>query len=217
MRVGCPMIANGGWSAPKPGARTNKMLEFRILGPLEVVDEGGRVALGGQRQRALLALLLLHAGEVRLDRPPDRRAVGRAAARRRRRPRSRTSSRSCASVLGAGDARHEAARLRAPGRARAARPRPLRAARRGGAGAGCASSGRARCARRSRCGAARRSPTCRSRRSRRRDPPARGAPAGSARGADRRRPRARRRRRARRRARGARRASTRSGSGCAGS
>jgi DNA-binding SARP family transcriptional activator len=40
------------------------MLEFRILGPLEVVGESGAVSLGGQKQRALLALLLVRAGEV---------------------------------------------------------------------------------------------------------------------------------------------------------
>lgn len=40
------------------------MREFRILGPLEVVDESGVVALGGQKQRALLGLLLMRAGEV---------------------------------------------------------------------------------------------------------------------------------------------------------
>ena len=40
------------------------MLEFRILGPLEVVDESGVVALGGQKQRALLGLMLMRAGEV---------------------------------------------------------------------------------------------------------------------------------------------------------
>jgi DNA-binding SARP family transcriptional activator len=39
------------------------MLEFRILGPLEVQD-GGRIALGGQKQRALLGALVVHAGEV---------------------------------------------------------------------------------------------------------------------------------------------------------
>src|SRR5215212_8114389 len=38
--------------------------EFRILGPLELVDEGRQVELAGGRQRALLALLLLHANEV---------------------------------------------------------------------------------------------------------------------------------------------------------
>ena len=37
-------------------------MEYRVLGPLEVVDAGGqRVALGGARQRAVLALLLLRA------------------------------------------------------------------------------------------------------------------------------------------------------------
>jgi DNA-binding SARP family transcriptional activator len=40
------------------------VLEYRLLGPLEVVGEGGPLALGGQRQRALLAALLLEAGRV---------------------------------------------------------------------------------------------------------------------------------------------------------
>jgi DNA-binding SARP family transcriptional activator len=40
------------------------MLEFRILGALEVLQDGRPVALGGQRQRALLAALLLEAGHV---------------------------------------------------------------------------------------------------------------------------------------------------------
>ena len=39
-------------------------VEFRVLGPLEVIDEGREVALGGPRQRALLAVLLLHANET---------------------------------------------------------------------------------------------------------------------------------------------------------
>ena len=39
-------------------------LEFRILGPLEVLDDGRPLQLGGARQRAVLAILLLHAGEV---------------------------------------------------------------------------------------------------------------------------------------------------------
>jgi DNA-binding SARP family transcriptional activator len=39
-------------------------VEFRILGPLEVVHEGQAIALGGARQRALLALLLTHSNEV---------------------------------------------------------------------------------------------------------------------------------------------------------
>jgi DNA-binding SARP family transcriptional activator len=39
-------------------------VEFRILGPLEVVDGSSQLALGGARQRALLALLLTRANEV---------------------------------------------------------------------------------------------------------------------------------------------------------
>ena len=39
-------------------------MEFRILGPLEVIDGDATVALGGVRQRALLAILLLNANEV---------------------------------------------------------------------------------------------------------------------------------------------------------
>ena len=40
------------------------MQEFRILGPLEASSEDGPIALGGPRQRALLAALLLRAGRV---------------------------------------------------------------------------------------------------------------------------------------------------------
>ena len=44
-------------------------MEFRILGPLEVVQDGEPFALGPAQQRALLALLVLHRGElVSLDR-----------------------------------------------------------------------------------------------------------------------------------------------------
>jgi DNA-binding SARP family transcriptional activator len=39
-------------------------VEFRILGPLDVVEQGRALALGGPRQRSLLALLLTHANEV---------------------------------------------------------------------------------------------------------------------------------------------------------
>ena len=38
--------------------------EFRILGPIEVVGEHGPIALGGTRQRATLAVLLLNANRV---------------------------------------------------------------------------------------------------------------------------------------------------------
>ena len=40
------------------------MFEFRILGPLEVSDETGPLLLGGLKQRAVLALLLLETGRV---------------------------------------------------------------------------------------------------------------------------------------------------------
>ncbi len=40
-------------------------MRFGILGPFEVADDQGReLALGGRKQRAVLAVLLLHAGEV---------------------------------------------------------------------------------------------------------------------------------------------------------
>jgi DNA-binding SARP family transcriptional activator/tetratricopeptide (TPR) repeat protein len=39
-------------------------MEFKILGPLEVCDEAQVLPLGGAKQRALLAILLLHANEV---------------------------------------------------------------------------------------------------------------------------------------------------------
>jgi YVTN family beta-propeller protein len=60
-------------------------VEFRILGPLEVRDNGSVLELGGAKQRAVLALLLLQANEVvaldRLidgiwgERPPDTAAA----------------------------------------------------------------------------------------------------------------------------------------------
>src|SRR5438105_1558762 len=39
-------------------------MEFRILGALEVVDGGRPLDLGGQKQRALLAILLLEANRI---------------------------------------------------------------------------------------------------------------------------------------------------------
>jgi DNA-binding SARP family transcriptional activator len=39
-------------------------VEFGILGPLEVIEDGRSIALGGARQRALLAILLTRANEV---------------------------------------------------------------------------------------------------------------------------------------------------------
>src|SRR5690348_559236 len=39
-------------------------MEFGVLGPLEVREGGQVIPLGGAKQRALLAVLLLHANEV---------------------------------------------------------------------------------------------------------------------------------------------------------
>jgi YVTN family beta-propeller protein len=39
-------------------------MDFRILGPLEVLDEGRVLDVGGGKQRSVFALLLLHANEV---------------------------------------------------------------------------------------------------------------------------------------------------------
>jgi YVTN family beta-propeller protein len=47
-------------------------VQFRILGPLEAVVDGRDVALGGDRQRAVLAILLIHRGKaVSVDRIID--------------------------------------------------------------------------------------------------------------------------------------------------
>jgi DNA-binding SARP family transcriptional activator len=45
-------------------ARFDFRMEFRILGPVDVLAEGRRLALPGSKQRALLAMLLLHRGET---------------------------------------------------------------------------------------------------------------------------------------------------------
>jgi DNA-binding SARP family transcriptional activator len=39
-------------------------MQFGILGPLEVLDDGREVALTGDKQRALLALLVVHANRT---------------------------------------------------------------------------------------------------------------------------------------------------------
>jgi DNA-binding SARP family transcriptional activator len=39
-------------------------MEVRLLGPLELADGGRSIAYGGARQRAVLALLVLHANQV---------------------------------------------------------------------------------------------------------------------------------------------------------
>ncbi len=59
--------ANGSLTGlPLPGVSSGReaVLEFRILGPVEVIDRDKALALGGQKQRAVLAALLIDAGQV---------------------------------------------------------------------------------------------------------------------------------------------------------
>ena len=62
-----------GGAAIGPLSVRHPLLEFRILGPLEVLDASGApVRLGGPRQRAVLAILLLNANRVvSIDRLAD--------------------------------------------------------------------------------------------------------------------------------------------------
>jgi DNA-binding SARP family transcriptional activator len=41
--------------------RYKSCVEYRILGPLEVIDNGRELMLGPAKERAILGLLLLHA------------------------------------------------------------------------------------------------------------------------------------------------------------
>jgi YVTN family beta-propeller protein len=68
-----PCIARGaigrrgapGWGRFQPRhGQPIKAMEYRILGPFEVRDSGRVVALGGEKQRAVFAILLLHRNEV---------------------------------------------------------------------------------------------------------------------------------------------------------
>src|SRR5438094_5838478 len=55
-----------------PESAGRSPMEFRILGPLEVFDDGRPLPLGGSKQRMLLAMLLLHANQsVSMDRLID--------------------------------------------------------------------------------------------------------------------------------------------------
>ena len=112
-------------------------MEFRVLGDLEVRHDGEAIALGAHQQRAVLAILVLHAGEVvscdRLidelwgDEPPARGGQDGAGLR-------------VAAAQGAqlphGDVRradrHARPRVRAASRSRAGRPARLRATPRAG-------------------------------------------------------------------------------------
>jgi DNA-binding SARP family transcriptional activator len=64
---------------PLPNGYRRAVLEFRILGPVEVVGPEGLVQLGGPKQRATLAILLLNGNRVvSIDRLADELYAGRA-------------------------------------------------------------------------------------------------------------------------------------------
>ena len=50
--------------AETSSGRTVSAVEFRILGPLEVVDDGRSVALGGRKQKVVLARLLMRTNQM---------------------------------------------------------------------------------------------------------------------------------------------------------
>jgi DNA-binding SARP family transcriptional activator len=59
-----PRVAGSVVPAGCPDYACRAQMEFRILGPLEVCSEGREISLGGAKQRAVLAVLLLHRNEV---------------------------------------------------------------------------------------------------------------------------------------------------------
>ena len=66
-------------------------MEVRLLGPLELADGGRLIAYGGARQRAVLALLVLHANQV----VPSERVLLELWGRTPRRARPTRSRRPC--------------------------------------------------------------------------------------------------------------------------
>ena len=67
-----------GWLESCDTSRTNRTMELRVLGPVEASAAGRPLALGGAKQRAVLAMLALEANRTVSRRPPDRGPVGRA-------------------------------------------------------------------------------------------------------------------------------------------
>ena len=175
-------------------------MDFRILGPLEVVADGRVARLNAAKPRALLAILLLRAGEpIPSDRLIEDLWAGRPPATAVKVLQAYVSQ--LRKALGKDVDRHRAERLRAPDRAGSPRSAPLRASRERSARGGAAgrSPEPARGPR-----ALARTATCRVRLrvlGARRDRPAGGASPHRASGSHRRGPGPRPRRRARRRAR----------------
>ena len=122
------VLPRGRGVASPHSTMANDAVAFLVLGPLEVRAGRERISLGGPRQRAVLADLVLHAGSVvSRDTLIDDLWAGRAAAdgrggRAERRPRAAARAREG----GDRDARRRVFAPRGAGRGR--RP-PLRAAR----------------------------------------------------------------------------------------
>src|SRR5262245_17442735 len=57
-------LGNRSWTVVEPLTNHLNEVEFRVLGPLEVLVEGRALELSRRKRRSLLALLLLNAGEV---------------------------------------------------------------------------------------------------------------------------------------------------------
>src|SRR6266511_1781784 len=57
-------VLTGGYGVAVVAPQGGRLVEFQVLGPFQIVREGRPVALGGYKQRALLALLLLERHRV---------------------------------------------------------------------------------------------------------------------------------------------------------
>src|SRR5262249_45373733 len=57
-------IAKNGLLCRSSRCYGQRLMQFRVLGPLEVVRDGGAVDVRGSKRRSVLALLVLHANEV---------------------------------------------------------------------------------------------------------------------------------------------------------
>ena len=96
-------------------------MQYRILGPFSVARDGVEIVVGSGKQRALLALLLLHANEAVSTDQADRPPLGRDADDEFDEGSPERTSRSLRRLARRRRLDHPRARLRAPGRAGRAR------------------------------------------------------------------------------------------------
>ena len=117
-------------------------MEFRILGPLEVVENGRRLDLGGPKQRALLAALLLRRERGRVAGRAHRRPLGREPAHDRGEDAAGVRLASPEGACGDADGRRRTAGLETHGHGYVLRIDPGRAGRRSYSSAGSKRDGR---------------------------------------------------------------------------